>query len=117
MRASNGGPGDLLFLQPHSAPGVYARAFLEGDLDEAQLASYRQETGGRGLSSYPHPWLMPAFWQFPTGSMGLGPITSIYQARFLRYLEHRGLMPRERIGTSGACSATARWTSRSPSAR
>ena len=94
FRASvDGGPGDLVFLQPHSAPGVYARAFLEGDLDEAQLANYRQETGGNGLSSYPHPWLMPAFWQFPTGSMGLGPITAIYQARFLRYLEHRGLLP------------------------
>ncbi len=94
FRASvGGGPGDLVFLQPHSAPGVYARAFLEGDLDEAQLANYRQETGGRGLSSYPHPWLMPGFWQFPTGSMGLGPICAIHHARFLRYLEHRGLLP------------------------
>jgi len=93
FRASvDGGPGDLVFLQPHSAPGVYARAFLEGDLGEDQLANYRQETGGNGLSSYPHPWLMPAFWQFPTGSMGLGPITAIYQARFMRYLEHRGLL-------------------------
>jgi pyruvate dehydrogenase E1 component len=89
----DGGPGDLVFLQPHSAPGIYARAFLEGDLSEAQLANYRQETGGDGLSSYPHPWLMPEFWQFPTGSMGLGPITAIYQARFMRYLEHRGLLP------------------------
>ena len=82
---------DLVFFQPHSAPGVYARAFLEGRLSESHLARYRQETGGGGLSSYPHPWLMPGFWQFPTGSMGLGPITSIYQARFMRYLEHRGL--------------------------
>ncbi|MGO4814092.1 alpha-ketoglutarate dehydrogenase [Cupriavidus sp. 2MCAB6] len=83
--------GDLVYFQPHSAPGVYARAFLEGRLSEAQLASYRQETGGGGLSSYPHPWLMPDFWQFPTGSMGIGPISAIYQARFLRYLGHRGI--------------------------
>ena len=83
-------PGDLVFFQPHSAPGVYARAFLEGRLEEEQLANFRQETQG-GLCSYPHPWLMPQFWQFPTGSMGIGPISSIYQARFLRYLEHRGL--------------------------
>lgn len=83
--------GDLVFYQPHSAPGVYARAYLEGRLDEEHLSHYRQEVGGHGLSSYPHPWLMPDFWQFPTGSMGIGPISSIYQARFLRYLEHRGL--------------------------
>ena len=89
--------GDLVFFQPHSAPGVYARAFLEGRLQEADLAHYRQElagprAGARGLSSYPHPWLMPDFWQFPTGSMGIGPISSIYQARFMRYLTHRGLL-------------------------
>ncbi|MBL8333580.1 MAG: pyruvate dehydrogenase (acetyl-transferring), homodimeric type, partial [Rubrivivax sp.] len=89
--------GDLVFFQPHSAPGVYARAFLEGRLSEADLRHYRQEitapqAGARGLSSYPHPWLMPDFWQFPTGSMGLGPISSIYHARFLRYLLHRGLL-------------------------
>ena len=89
--------GDLVFFQPHSAPGVYARAFLEGRLTEADLAHYRQELtapaqGARGLSSYPHPWLMPDFWQFPTGSMGLGPISSIYHARFMRYLTHRGLL-------------------------
>ncbi len=89
--ASADSPGDLVFFQPHSAPGMYARAFLEGRLGEAQLARYRQEVGGAGLCSYPHPWLMPEFWQFPTGSMGLGPIQAIYQARFLRYLEHRGL--------------------------
>ena len=93
---ANPGEGDLVFYQPHSAPGVYARAFLEGRLSEADLAHYRQEItarqhGARGLSSYPHPWLMPDFWQFPTGSMGLGPISSIYQARFMRYLQHRGL--------------------------
>ena len=89
--------GDLVFFQPHSAPGVYARAFLEGRLNEADLAHYRQEItapdqGARGLSSYPHPWLMPDFWQFPTGSMGIGPISSIYHARFMRYLSHRQLL-------------------------
>jgi len=83
--------GDLVYFQPHSAPGVYARAFLEGRLDEERLANYRRETAGKGLSSYCHPWLMPEFWQFPTGSMGLGPIIAIYQARFLRYLDDRGL--------------------------
>ncbi|PZQ01532.1 MAG: pyruvate dehydrogenase (acetyl-transferring), homodimeric type [Variovorax paradoxus] len=89
--------GDLVFFQPHSAPGVYARAFLEGRLGEADLLHYRQEivasdAGARGLSSYPHPWLMPDFWQFPTGSMGIGPISSIYHARFMRYLTHRSLL-------------------------
>ena len=83
--------GDLVFFQPHSAPGVYARAYLEGRLTETQLANYRQEVGGKGLSSYPHPWLMPDFWQLPTGSMGLGPISAIYQARFMRYLANRGI--------------------------
>ncbi|MBN3786513.1 alpha-ketoglutarate dehydrogenase [Burkholderia sp. Ac-20353] len=83
--------GDLVYFQPHSAPGVYARAFLEGRLTEGELSNYRQEVGKNGLCSYPHPWLMPNFWQFPTGSMGIGPISAIYQARFLRYLEHRGL--------------------------
>ena len=83
--------GDLLFIQGHSAPGIYARAFLEGRLSEEQLLSFRQETGGKGLSSYPHPWLMPEFWQFPTVSMGLGPLMAIYQARFLKYLHDRGL--------------------------
>jgi pyruvate dehydrogenase E1 component len=87
-----GQSGDLVYFQPHSAPGVYSRAFLEGRLSEAQLDSYRRETGGGGLSSYPHPWLMPDFWQFPTGSMGLGPISAIYQARFMRYLADRGLL-------------------------
>ncbi|MCW5645159.1 MAG: alpha-ketoglutarate dehydrogenase [Rhodoferax sp.] len=89
--------GDLVFFQPHSAPGVYARAFLEGRLTETDLMHYRQEItaqahGARGLSSYPHPWLMPDFWQFPTGSMGIGPISSIYHARFMRYLSHRQLL-------------------------
>jgi len=84
--------GDLVYFQPHSAPGVYARAFLEGRLTEVHLASYRRETGGVGLSSYCHPYLMPGFWEFPTGSMGLGPINAVYQARFMRYLEHRRLL-------------------------
>ncbi|MFT3723314.1 MAG: alpha-ketoglutarate dehydrogenase [Hyphomonadaceae bacterium] len=88
---SGGGRGDLIYFQPHSSPGVYARSFLEGRLDERHLAHYRQEITGPGLCSYPHPWLMPDFWQFPTGSMGIGVINSVYQARFLRYLRDRGL--------------------------
>jgi pyruvate dehydrogenase E1 component len=84
--------GDLVFFQGHSSPGIYARAFLEGRLSEEQLAHFRQEVGGKGLSSYPHPWLMPDFWQFPTVSMGLGPITAIYQARFMKYLQDRGIL-------------------------
>ncbi|SFB29231.1 pyruvate dehydrogenase E1 component [Collimonas sp. OK607] len=94
--------GDLVYFQAHSAPGIYARAFLEGTLTEKELSFYRQEIeakkhGAQGLSSYPHPWLMENFWQFPTGSMGLGPISAIYQARFMRYMEHRGLLaPQER---------------------
>ncbi|MEZ5564544.1 MAG: pyruvate dehydrogenase (acetyl-transferring), homodimeric type [Gammaproteobacteria bacterium] len=85
--------GDLIYIQGHSSPGIYARAFLEGRLSAEQLDNFRQEvTGkGKGLSSYPHPWLMPDFWQFPTVSMGLGSMMSIYQARFMRYLENRGL--------------------------
>jgi pyruvate dehydrogenase E1 component len=83
--------GDLIFVQGHSSPGIYARAFLEGRLSEERLLSFRQETEGHGLSSYPHPWLMPDFWQFPTVSMGLGPLVGIYQARFLRYLQGRNL--------------------------
>jgi pyruvate dehydrogenase E1 component len=87
-------PGDMVFFQGHSSPGVYARAYLEGRLTESQLRHFRQEAGGAGigLSSYPHPWLMPEFWQFPTVSMGLGPMQAIFQARFTRYLEHRGLV-------------------------
>jgi pyruvate dehydrogenase E1 component len=87
--------GDLIFFQGHSAPGVYARAFLEGRLSEDQLYSFRQEVDGNGLSSYPHPWLMPGFWQFPTVSMGLGPLMAIYQARFMRYLHDRGIVNTE----------------------
>jgi len=86
-------PGDLIFMQGHSSPGIYARAYLEGRLPEEQLRHFRQEAGGpgTGLSSYPHPWLMPDFWQFPTVSMGLGPMMAIFQARFIRYMESRGL--------------------------
>jgi pyruvate dehydrogenase E1 component len=83
--------GDCVYFQGHSSPGVYARAFLEGRITEEQLTNFRQETGGIGLPSYPHPWLMPDFWQFPTVSMGLGPITGIYQARFLKYIHDRGI--------------------------
>ena len=83
--------GDMLFIQGHSAPGIYARAFLTDRITEEQMNNFRQEVDGRGLSSYPHPWLMPDYWQFPTVSMGLGPIMAIYQARFMRYLENRGL--------------------------
>ena len=84
--------GDMVFFQGHSAPGIYARAYLEGRMNEKQLMRFRQEVGGGGLSSYPHPWLMPDFWQFPTVSMGLGPMMAIYQARFMRYMENRGLV-------------------------
>ncbi len=84
--------GDLVFFQGHTAPGIYARAFLEGRISEEQLYNFRQEVDGNGLSSYPHPWLMPGFWQFPTVSMGLGPIMAIYQARFMHYLRDRGLV-------------------------
>ncbi|MDG2048820.1 MAG: pyruvate dehydrogenase (acetyl-transferring), homodimeric type [Myxococcota bacterium] len=85
--------GDLIYIQGHSAPGIYARAFLEGRLSEEQLHNFRREVDGRGLSSYPHPRLMPDFWQFPTVSMGLGPLTAIYQARFMKYMQDRGLLP------------------------
>jgi len=84
--------GDMVYIQGHSAPGIYARAFLEGRLDENDLDKFRQEVDGEGLPSYPHPWLMPSFWRFPTVSMGLGPIMAIYQARFTRYLHNRGLI-------------------------
>ena len=92
VRGGDDGKGDLVYFQPHAAPGIYARAYLEGRLSEEQLNNYRRELRpGGGLSSYPHPWLMPDFWQFPSASMGLSPINAIYQARFNRYLEDRGL--------------------------
>ncbi|HMZ29683.1 MAG TPA: pyruvate dehydrogenase (acetyl-transferring), homodimeric type, partial [Thauera aminoaromatica] len=84
--------GDLIYFQGHSVPGVYARAFMLGRLTEEQMDSFRQEVGGKGISSYPHPWLMPDFWQFPTVSMGLGPLCAIYSARFMKYLASRGLI-------------------------
>jgi pyruvate dehydrogenase E1 component len=87
--------GDLIYVQGHVSPGVYGRAFIEGRLSEEQLLNYRQEASGKGIPSYPHPWLMPDFWQFPTVSMGLGPLMAIYQARFLKYLEGRGLAKTE----------------------
>jgi pyruvate dehydrogenase E1 component len=87
-------PGDFVYFQGHASPGVYSRAFLEGRLSEQHLVNFRHELRDEpGLSSYPHPWLMPDFWQFPTVSMGLGPISAIYQARFMKYLEHRGIIP------------------------
>jgi pyruvate dehydrogenase E1 component len=92
-RGESGFGGDLVFFQGHASPGIYARAFLEGRLPAARLENFRRELApGGGLASYPHPWLMPDFWEFPTVSMGLGPITAIYQARFMKYLEHRGLL-------------------------
>jgi pyruvate dehydrogenase E1 component len=89
---SDNHPGDLLFIQGHSAPGIYARSFLEGRISEQQLDNFRMEVDGQGISSYPHPWLMPDYWQTPTVSMGLGPLAAIYQAQFMKYLEHRGLI-------------------------
>ena len=102
--------GDLIFFQGHSVPGIYARAFMLGRLSQEQLDNFRQETGGKGISSYPHPWLMPDFWQFPTVSMGLGPIQAIYQARFMKYLASRNLIDAEKhaAARSGPSSATAR---------
>ena len=85
--------GDLIYMQGHSSPGIYARSYLEGLLEEEQLDNFRQEVGGRGLSSYPHPWLMPDYWQFPTVSMGLGPLQAVYQAHVMKYLDSRGLVP------------------------
>lgn len=84
-------PGDLIYFQGHASPGIYARSYIEGRFNEEQLDNFRQDTGGNGLTSYPHPWLMPEYWQFPTVSMGLGPIGSIFQARFLKYVHNRGI--------------------------
>src|SRR3990172_2854231 len=93
-RGENGYDGDQIYFQGHASPGMYARAFLEGRLTPQNLINFRRElTEGGGLSSYPHPWLMPGFWEFPTVSMGLGPIMAIYQARFNRYLVNRGIRP------------------------
>src|SRR3989454_122886 len=95
--------GDLVFMQGHVSPGIYARSFVEGRLTEQQLLNFRQETEGKGISSYPHPWLMPDFWQFPTVSMGLGPIQGIYTARFLKYLQARGLAGTDNRKGWGVC--------------
>lgn len=108
--------GDLVYFQGHISPGIYARAFLEGRLTQEQMDNFRQEVHGNGLSSYPHPKLMPEFWQFPTVSMGLGPIGAIYQAKFLKYLEHRGLKDTSNRPFTPS-SAMARWMSRNPKAR
>ena len=89
----DGHPGDLVYFQGHAAPGIYARSFLEGRLQESDLDNFRREVGGKGLSSYPHPWLMPEYWQFPTVSMGLGPLQAIYQAHVMKYLDSRGIVP------------------------
>ncbi len=95
FRGHENGDGDVIFFQGHAAPGIYARAYLEGRIDESHLENFRRELKpGGGLSSYPHPWLMPDFWEYPTVSMGLGPLMAIYQARFMRYLEDRGLKPK-----------------------
>ena len=94
-RAGGWHGGDLVYFQGHSSPGIYARSYLEGRLSEEELVGFRQDVGARGLSSYPHPWLMPDFWQFPTVSLGIGPITSIYQARFMKYLQARGIADTE----------------------
>src|SRR5439155_25206748 len=93
--ASDDHGGDLIYAQGHVSPGIYARAFVEGRLTEQRLIHYRQESEGKGIPSYPHPWLMPDFWQFPTVSMGLGPLMAIYQARFLKYLDGRGLVKKQ----------------------
>lgn len=103
--------GDMVYIQGHSAPGIYGRAYLEGRIDEEQLDNFRRESVRRGLSSYPHPRLMPDFWQYPTVSMGLGPLTAAYQARYMRYLEYRGLKPHQGE-RCGRFSATARWINR-----
>src|SRR5262249_9003780 len=94
FRGHHGADGDIIYFQGHAAPGIYARAYLEGRIDETHLENFRRETRrGGGLSSYPHPWLMPDFWEYPTVSMGLSPIMAIYQARFMRYLDDRALNP------------------------
>ena len=93
FRGSEKSLGDLVYYQGHSSPGIYARSFIEKQISESNLVNFRREVDGDGLSSYPHPWLMPEYWQFPTVSMGLGPIMSIYQAHIMRYLEQRKLIP------------------------
>ena len=93
--SADGHYGDLIYYQGHISPGIYARSYLEGRLSDEHLDNFRREVDGNGLSSYPHPWLMPDYWQFPTVSMGLGPIQAIYQAHYMNYLDHRGLVERK----------------------
>ncbi len=113
-RGENGFDGDMIYFQGHASPGIYAHAFLEGRLTLEQMDAFRRESApGGGLASYPHPWLMPGFWEFPTVSMGLGPIAAIYQAKFNRYLRNRGLRDVPEPQGLGPSSATARRTSRS----
>jgi pyruvate dehydrogenase E1 component len=115
--STESGDRDVVYFQGHAAPGIYARAYLEGRIPKEKLENFRRELKpGGGLSSYPHPWLMPDFWEFPTVSMGLGPIQAIYHARFIKYLENRGLKT-STGARSGPSSATAKWTNRSPWAR
>lgn len=102
--------GDLVYFQGHSSPGIYSRAFLEGRITEEQLESFRQEVDGNGLPSYPHPKLLPEFWQFPTVSMGLGPMMAIYQARFLKYLQARGIADTSKRKV-GASAVMVKWMS------
>ena len=109
--------GDLIFVQGHSAPGVYARAYMLGRLTDEQMDNFRQEVDGKGISSYPHPWLMPEFWQFPTVSMGLGPMMAIYQARFIRYLENRGMVTPSEKKTSPSPRTCQRVSSPRPVSR
>ena len=118
-RGESGYDGDQIYFQGHASPGMYARAFLEGRLTEAEPRSTSAASCSRGggLSSYPHPWLMPEFWEFPTVSMGLGPIMAIYQARFNRYLTDRGINDTVEASTSGRSWATANATSPNRSAR
>ena len=116
-RGESGFDGDQIYFQGHASPGMYARAFLEGRLTEENLTNFRRELQpGGGLSSYPHPWLMPEFWEFPTVSMGLGPIMAIYQARFNRYLTDRGIADLSKKHV-GHFSAMAKVTNPSRSAR
>ena len=108
-----GNLSDMVYFQGHSSPGIYARSFLEGSITENQLDNFRQEIDGNGLSSYPHPWLMPNYWQFPTVSMGLGPIMAIYQAHIMKYLEQRGLLPTESKEKYGCSVVMVKWMSQS----
>ena len=101
--------GDLIYFQGHSSPGIYARSFLEGRLNKDQIENFRKEIKGKGLSSYPHPWLMPDYWQFPTVSMGLGPIFGIYQAHIMRYLKREDSLKKLKIEKFGFIAEMEKW--------